>query len=124
MIFFSEFMLLWNKAEASSELTQASVETIAHELSHQWFGNLVTTSWWDTLFLNEGFATYFQHYLLNLVRISVIKTQSKSKHWLKNNYRYFEDRFGIFRNGKTAHYKTTASRVCRRCAYRFFCFDF
>lgn len=38
--------------------------TISHEISHMWFGNLVTMKWWNDLWLNESFADYISHYCL------------------------------------------------------------
>lgn len=50
----------------SSELDKGNVaQTVAHELAHQFFGNLCTAEWWDCIWLNEGIATYFEYIGVN-----------------------------------------------------------
>nr|ADK11707.1 aminopeptidase N [Gastrophysa viridula] len=62
LVTYREAYLLWDPVESSNRYKQYVATTIAHELAHQWFGNLVTTKWWSELFLNEGFANFFEYF--------------------------------------------------------------
>lgn len=67
LVTYKEDALFWNETIYPVLQQLRVVRIIAHEFSHQWFGNLIGVRWWTHTYLKEGFATLFQYIGINKV---------------------------------------------------------
>ncbi|XP_055351627.1 endoplasmic reticulum aminopeptidase 1-like [Paramacrobiotus metropolitanus] len=75
LITFREKALLYDPQESGLNQMEYVATVVAHEVAHQWFGNLVTMAWWEQLWLNEGFAAFMEYLGVNFTNPELLVMQ-------------------------------------------------
>ncbi|KAJ8311696.1 hypothetical protein KUTeg_011051, partial [Tegillarca granosa] len=77
--------ILYDPVSSSSSDQQWVATVVAHELAHQWFGDLVTLKWWNDLWLNEGFASFMEYLGTDQVAKAIGKKWQMNDQFIKSD---------------------------------------
>ncbi len=101
LITYRERCLLADPATTSQSGREVITTVVCHELSHQWFGNLVTMKWWDDLWLNESFANVMEY----------VATDALFPEWQIWNSFVTQEGLGAFRRDSIAGVQAVRTEV-------------
>lgn len=69
IIIYREVTILYDENSSSIDALYRIADNVIHQSSHQWFGNVVTPTWWTDIWMNGGLAEYFKYYIIDKVQI-------------------------------------------------------
>lgn len=73
MITYRENLLLFDPLQSSREAMHRIVKVISHEMAHQFFGNLVSVTFWEYTWMKEGFATLYEYYFVDILHPELLE---------------------------------------------------
>ncbi|TRY76931.1 hypothetical protein TCAL_10622, partial [Tigriopus californicus] len=101
---FGENLLLIDPLSSSDKDRRLALQVVSHELTHQWFGNLITLGFWDEVWLNEGFTSYYSY-----VGMDAIEPESDHLHFIQTNEVHGAMEYDAWSNGHAL--KTEITRI-------------
>ncbi len=80
LITYVETIMLRDPAQDGIDRQRTYASIVTHEMAHQWFGDLVTTAWWDDIWLNEAFASWMDSKILRQLEAGMEHSPRRTEH--------------------------------------------
>lgn len=108
------YLTLSSNSDPEDEMS--GTMTVLHKFLHQWFGNMVTTPWWDYVWLNEGMCNYLNYYIMNTVSLHEVLPSTSAHDCCKKNLKLISATTTVIYSLVISKFeRSTAKRSPSRC---------